>query len=225
MCGRFIIPDMAEASPALCAILLAAQERLAKSRPDFMLKHGEIRPGDEAVVIARNRQGVRSVFVMRWGFRMQPPVKQEHSPRYAQLSLFGEEEAPPQKSGGRLVFNARLETAATRPLFAESMRTRRCLIPVADYVEWDHRQAPLRKYFFRVENTSPVYLAGLYRITENGLEFTVLTCPAAPEIADFHDRMPCIIPEHEMDAWLNPAQDPALLLRRLKSRRMTWKPA
>lgn len=224
MCGRFIIPDMAEASPALHAILLAAQNRALKNRPDFTLKHGEIRPGDEAVVIARNRQGVRSAFVMRWGFRMQPPDDRQHPPCYAQLSLFGEEEAPPQRPG-RLVFNARLETAATRPLFAESMRTRRCLIPAADYVEWDHRQAPLRKYLFRVENASPVYLAGLYRITETGLEFTVLTCPAAPEIADFHDRMPCTIPEHEIDAWLDPAQDPSLLLRRLKGRRMTWKPA
>jgi putative SOS response-associated peptidase YedK len=37
------------------------------------------------------------------------------------------------------MFNARGETAAVKPLFADGMKQRRCLIPATCYFEWKKR--------------------------------------------------------------------------------------
>lgn len=73
------------------------------------VKTGEVSPGDVAAVIASNRELKPQPFGMLWGY---------HLPN------------------GKLLFNARSETAAEKSIFADGMAHRRCAIPAAHYFEW-----------------------------------------------------------------------------------------
>lgn len=147
------------------------------------VKTGEIRPGDRTVVVARSRSGKVRSFAMRWGFK------------------------PPK---GRLVINARGETAASSPMFSESMIARRCLLPATAYFEWEKREAGKVKHEIMPEGLRGFYIAGLYRYEAGEPVFVVLTRDAAPDISHIHDRMPVLLAGGAARAWLNPraaAQD------------------
>ncbi|MBR3493995.1 MAG: SOS response-associated peptidase [Clostridia bacterium] len=141
------------------------------------LARGEIRPGDAACVLAPDRERrAAKPFGMRWGYPL---------PR-------------------GLVINARLETAAERPLFRDSFRRRRCLIPASGWLEWDHREARPKPYLFSAADSPWLFLAGLYRLTdERRAEFTILTREPLPELRPFHDRMPLALLPEEGAAWLD----------------------
>ena len=113
----------------------------------------------------------------------------------------------------KLVFNARSETAGQLSFFSDSFLRRRCIIPAAGYFEWDHREKKPPKYRFSPINGDVLYLAGLYRFEEGRPVFTVLTRPAAPMLRCFHDRMPVLLHEEELQAWLDPHNDPLPILR------------
>ena len=181
MCGRFWVPDD-DGPEELLALLNRAELARRARHPDFVLKRGEIGPGDHAAVLAPNRSRQTSLFIMRWGFRLEK----------------------------RLVFNARSETAAQRGMFRDSLRDRRCLIPAASFFEWDHRLKKPAKFRFWPEGRPMMYLAGLYRFEpdEPLPVFTVLTRPAEGAIADLHDRMPVIVREEQLDLWLDQGLDP-----------------
>ena len=131
---------------------------------------------------------------MRWGFRM---LKRPTSPLHR--SADGKEHG----QSTLLVFNTRSEQADTKPLFADSLRERRCLIPCQAYYEWDHREKPAPKYLFRPAEAGPVLLCGIYRHMGDRLEFSVLTREAAPDIFRFHDRMPVMLPPALARSWLD----------------------
>ena len=138
---------------------------------------GEIFPGDRAAVVCRSRSGEIMPFAMEWGFELE----------------------------GRRVINARSETAGEKPLFRESMASRRCLIPMSAYFEWESRGKEKIKYRITPQGNGPHCLAGLYRFEEKGPVFTVLTREAAPEIAFIHPRMPVILPYAAREDWLSGA--------------------
>lgn len=185
MCGRFYIPE--EGGPEeLIELLNRAELRQRARQPDFRLKRGEIRPGDSAAVLAPGRDRRTALFVMRWGFRLDK----------------------------RLIFNARSETAASKPLFRESMRARRCVIPAEAFFEWDHRLKKAAKFRFRPEGRPTAYLAGLYRFEPDDPlpAFTVLTRQAQGRIAEIHDRMPVILEAEQIDLWLDQGLDPRFII-------------
>ncbi len=142
-----------------------------------MIKTGEICPGDTASVFARARSGKAAPHAMKWGWK---------GPK------------------GRLVINARSETAETSPMFAESMALRRCLIPASGYFEWEKRADGKVKQAIAPEAAEGFYLAGLYRFEEGKPVFVVLTRDAAPAIRHIHDRMPVMLSGGAAKAWLNP---------------------
>lgn len=135
---------------------------------------GEIFPGDRAAVICRGRSGEIRPFSMKWGFGME----------------------------GRRIINARSETAGEKPLFRESMASRRCLIPMSAYFEWEHRGREKVKYRIAPQKDGLHCLAGLYRFEADGPVFTVLTRDAAPEIRFIHPRMPVILSYTSRQDWL-----------------------
>lgn len=195
MCGRFFI-ESDDAPEELELLLEQAESWGERFAPELKLKRGEIFPGDAAAVIARNKARRTSAFVMRWGFYM----------------------------GKRLLINARSESAQEKVTFRESMTRRRCLIPASAYYEWDHRKKKPPKLLFQPENSSVMYLAGLYRYEEDGQPvFTILTRAADASIARFHDRMPVILPPDAVDDWLDDQQNPARIMERALSS-MEWQP-
>lgn len=148
------------------------------------VKRGEIRPADSAPVLARNRKNEPAPFLMRWGYSL----------------------------GGRLVINARSETSAQSPLFADGMQSRRCLIPAGHYYEWERRGRERIRYAIRPEGQRMLYLAGVYRFEGAQPVFSVLTRAPSEEIAFIHDRMPVILPGTLAGEWLSPAGNARSLL-------------
>jgi putative SOS response-associated peptidase YedK len=151
---------------------------------------GTVRPSDIVPVIAPDRQGKKDVFPMRFGFLMQ----------------------------AKLLFNARTETASEKPTFAGPWREHRCIIPASWYFEWSHfidengRRKKGDMYRIGSKEGQFTYLCGLYR-NEDGLPaFTVLTREPEGELASIHDRMPLILPEKDIEKWIDPGQSPELLL-------------
>ena len=145
----------------------------------------DVLPTDTAAVIASSRRLSPGVFAMRWGF---------------------------SGAGGAPVINARSETAHEKPLFAGSMESRRCLIPAGWYYEWERRGRERVRYAIRPEEAVLMYMAGLYRLTPAGAQFTILTRDAAPDIAFIHPRMPVILPREALADWIDPRRDGRALL-------------
>lgn len=141
------------------------------------VKTGEVSPGDVVAVIASNRELKPQPFGMFWGY---------HLPN------------------GKLLFNARSETAAQKAIFADGTAHRRCLIPASHYFEWQDTPDGKAKYAIAPKESSGMLLAGIYRFENNLPVFTILTRTPSDDIAMIHDRMPVILPREAAADWLNP---------------------
>ena len=169
---------------------IAEQMMRQHARPAAMT--GEIRPTDMAAVIAPNKHGERSVFPMLW-------------------VLYGGNLYKP-------LVNCRVETAKVKPLWSNSWKQHRCVIPASYYFEWKHyadSNGSIRtgdKYAIQPRGSDVTYLAGLYRIEESrDLKypvFSVLTKTPTDDLREIHDRMPLILPESAIDEWISPNGEP-----------------
>lgn len=98
-----------------------------------------------------------------------------------------------------LVINARAETAAEKPLFRESVRTWRCLIPSTGFYEWDGRK---HKYLFTLPGEPVLYMAGLYERRDGEDCYCILTTAPNASMRPVHDRMPLVVPKVQTSKWL-----------------------
>ena len=135
-------------------------------------KTGEIFPGDTAPAMLA-REGKILAVPARFGF--------------------------PGFRDGKLLLNARAETAAEKRLFAESLRERRIVLPATGFYEWDSEKT---KYLFTAEALPVLYLCGLWTLAEGQLCFVILTRGANDSMRPTHDRMPVIIGEKEVRPYL-----------------------
>lgn len=109
-------------------------------------------------------------------------------------------------------FNARAETISTKPSFASSFKSRRCLIPVMGFYEWQHSgNNKIPWYIYRSDN-SIMILAGIYdewvesRTGAVLNTFSVVTTDANNIMAEIHNtkkRMPVILDIHGEVVWIN----------------------
>ncbi len=113
---------------------------------------------------------------------------------------------------GQLIFNARSETAAEKPLFRDSLALRRCVIPAGGFYEWNSRKEKVR---FTGEGEQPLFLAGFYQRFEEENRFVILTVPANASMAPVHDRMPLVLAPAEAEAWILDKNQTARLLRQV----------
>lgn len=184
-----------ELSPELRPIIEAAQAASLTTRMVDRLgkplkTEGEIRPTDMVPVIAPDRSGKRTVYPMVWGF----PTK------------------------GAPVYNCRIESAAQKPLWKDAWASHRCIVPASYYFEWEHFPDPSgktrtgRKFLIQPKGSPITWLAGLYRIEEfRDLKypvFAVMTREPSDELRRIHDRMPLVLPEQSIDAWIQPDGKP-----------------
>ena len=134
--------------------------------------------------------------------------------------------------GSRMI-NARIETAAEKPVFRQAFARRRCLLPADGYYEWvkppapaqpegeqakgrKKPPAPRKEPFFihPAEAGQTLAFAGLYerwRDAEGAELWTasILTTAAVGDLARIHDRMPLSVPRTGWEAWLDPGlEDP-----------------
>ena len=148
----------------------------------------DVNPTDRAVVISLSESGLVAS-KMKWGFK-----------------------DPYHES---LVINARSESAAEKPMFSESVREHRCVIPASGYYEWDRSKS---RYRFTRPDGGLVLLAGIYRqeIMTDKLgdpqdnegqratepHFTILTAPANECMKAVHTRMPVTVDPGEIKTWI-----------------------
>jgi putative SOS response-associated peptidase YedK len=108
---------------------------------------------------------------------------------------------------GNRMINARSETAADKPSFRESMRTRRCLVIADGFYEWKREADHKRPHCLRMRDGQPFGMAGLWdRWTspegESVESFTILTTSPNALVEEVHDRMPVIIDRAQYERWL-----------------------
>ena len=189
MCGRYFISEETEKDIRRIAARLDLDI-------DWSAK-GDIYPSQKAAVLsAMPGGGGLYASDMGWGFPMAG------NPRAGDQ---GERKA----AGGRLLINARAETALQKPLFSASVLGRRIAIPAAGFYEWD--KAGDKVSFFMPEQAT-IYLAGFYQIFGTDPRFVILTRAANECMAPVHDRMPLILPENRIIDWILPDSQPEKLL-------------
>jgi len=181
MCGRFQLK--------IDARMLAKIFDAALTVDSFEFE-GEIFPSEEAPVIISNprEKQKRRLGLMKWGFKL------------------------PYSS--RLLINARSETIDEKPTFKKPFQNKRCLIPAGAFFEWSGPKGNKTKHKITVENQEIFALAGIYDkfLTDEDEEFwafTIITTEANSQLAGIHSRMPAILPEKDLNTWLDPESQPA----------------
>jgi putative SOS response-associated peptidase YedK len=113
------------------------------------------------------------------------------------------------KTGGRM-FNARVETVASKPAYRSAVKRRRCIVPADGYYEWKKLDGGKKQpYYMTPQDGSSLALAGLWEIwgeDENRLTtFTIITTASAGHLEEIHDRMPFLLPPTAWEQWLDPS--------------------
>ncbi len=110
-------------------------------------------------------------------------------------------------SMGQRMINARAETLAEKPAFRNALQRRRCLIFADGFYEWTGAKGDKQPYRFTVDGGAPFAFAGLWERwgpKDAPVETcAIVTCPPNALLEPFHDRMPAILSEDALDAWLH----------------------
>jgi len=111
------------------------------------------------------------------------------------------------KIGARMI-NARAETVASKPAFRSAVKRRRCLIPGDGFYEWQKIGSSKQPHLIRFADRRVFAFAGLWERWRPAHGDPVETCTiitTTPNdlIADYHDRMPVILPPSFFDEWLS----------------------
>ena len=154
-------------------------------------------------------EGKRRVSLMRWG--MIPAWSKE-------IGKFS-------------TFNARADGIESKPTYRGAWKAgRRCIIPASSFFEW--RKSDKQPFAIRLGNKGPMNFAGLWeewkpKDVEPMLSCTIITANANKAVADIHSRMPVILGDEDLPAWLGEEEAaPEQLLKMLEpfpaSRVMAW---
>jgi putative SOS response-associated peptidase YedK len=110
-------------------------------------------------------------------------------------------------------FNARAESIEEKPAFSSSFRSKRCIIPVRGFFEWQHTSSGKIPWYIYRADKDIMSLAGLWSDWKDSSTgeitstFSVITTDANELMADIHNskkRMPVIIEKSNESKWLDP---------------------
>ncbi len=109
-------------------------------------------------------------------------------------------------------FNARAETIDSKPSFSSSFKSKRCIIPVSGFYEWQHLANRKIPWYISRSDGDIMSLAGLWSEwtdTSTGEllnTFSVITTDANRLMAEIHNskrRMPVMIEKESEPVWLD----------------------
>lgn len=130
---------------------------------------------------------------------------------------------------GYTTINARAEDVATKPLYREACKRRRCLIPADAFYEWQQTGTKAKQPFaFALASGEPYAFAGLWERWKpkegEPLEtFTILTTDPNELAERVHNRMPVILDRGNYERWMEPGdpeRPPVDLLRPYPAEKM-----
>jgi putative SOS response-associated peptidase YedK len=122
-------------------------------------------------------------------------------------------------------FNARVESIDSKPSFSSSFKTKRCIIPVKGFFEWQHVGKGKIPWYICHSGNEIMSFAGLYdEWTSNNTgetfnTFTVITTSANEIMAEIHNsamRMPAILDRESESLWIDLSSSSAELMNLLK---------
>jgi putative SOS response-associated peptidase YedK len=143
-------------------------------------------PTDTLPVVRLDREGRRSLDLLRWGL----------VPYWAKDI----------KIGARCI-NAMAETVATKPAFRDAFaRGQRCIVPVDAFYEWKKTGAGKQPYAIVGTDGLPLALAGLWerwKAAGDTVQTSTIITTAPNELcAAIHYRMPAVLPREAWPIWL-----------------------
>jgi putative SOS response-associated peptidase YedK len=104
-------------------------------------------------------------------------------------------------------FNARAESVDSKPMFRSAFESRRILIPVDEFYEWETLGPKLKQpYAFRRSDGEPIVMAGLREwnpdLDGGGRTATIITTYAGPDMP-IHNRQPVVLEREAWEHWLD----------------------
>lgn len=154
------------------------QWRLAPSGAAFERRFN-VAPTADVPILRKDREGHLVLAPARWGL----------------VPHWWSQARPP-----RFNHNARLEEAATKPMWRDALQRWRCLMPAVGWYEW--RESDKQPYYFARADGRLAALAGLLAYKDGQLTCAVLSTEAAGPLAGVHHRMPVAIDPGAEDDWL-----------------------
>jgi putative SOS response-associated peptidase YedK len=213
MCGRFAVTtDPALLAEKIQAIDESTAASSTKKDTDSGPNYNVAPTTTISAVVKRHTEpddeSTRRVRLMRWG--LVPP--------WAKTT---EDGGPDTK--GPLLINARSEKVTSSPVFRNSAKGKRCLVPMDGWYEWrpngeaspskSRKAAPKTPFYMYGADGEPLFMAGLWSTWRPKgapkdapplLSCTIITTDAAGPLAEIHDRMPLTISRDDWDRWLDP---------------------
>jgi putative SOS response-associated peptidase YedK len=122
-------------------------------------------------------------------------------------------------------FNARSESLEEKPSFSASFKSKRCIIPVKGFYEWQHLGKEKIPWYIYHSGNEILSMAGLYNewVESKSGEilntFTIVTTDANDLMAEIHNsakRMPVILDKKDEKTWIDVSVAPEEALSLLK---------
>lgn len=122
-----------------------------------------------------------------------------------------------EKPGSRPLINARVETAWEKPTFRKLVQNTRGIVPVNGFYEWKRENNRKTPYYIELASHDAMALAAIYQVTREGtMEVAIMTREAEGNMSKVHNRMPVVLDEKNMQAWLR-TESPELIQHLLGS--------
>jgi putative SOS response-associated peptidase YedK len=167
----------------------ALVEQFGIEQPPALTARYNIAPSQLVAVVGKKADGVRrGLALVRWGLVPDWSNDPKHGP-----------------------INARAETVAGLPTFADSFRQRRCIIPASGFYEWRAEGKKKLPHHIRLKGGGVMGFAGLWSVWRDGTDdqarplvtCCVVTVPANELVRPLHDRMPAILGPEDHGRWLD----------------------
>jgi putative SOS response-associated peptidase YedK len=128
------------------------------------------------------------------------------------------------KDRSSLNINARCESVFEKASFKESIKSKRCLIPINGYYEWKKEEYSNKSipHIIKPKDKNYFALAGIYEIWydkeigQNILTVALITTKPNEIINTIHDRMPVFLDKKDWKIWLSKDSTPRDLNTLLK---------
>lgn len=192
MCGRF-----SQAYTWDEIVAFSQPLTVPADRPNLRARYN-ISPTTEIDMIVLNEAGERELRKARWGL----------IPGWWKKSA--------KETGS--TFNARIEGAATSPMFRHAWSKRRCIIPASAFYEWTGPKGERIPHRISARDGGLMGFAGLWdrwTDTQTGEEIiscTMITRAANKWMEAIHDRMPAMLRPKDFQAWLDGSGGRELLM-------------
>jgi putative SOS response-associated peptidase YedK len=180
MCGRFTQAYTWEQLVALYRLTMPP----VNTQPSY-----NVCPTDQIDLVMLDQDGGRAFTRARWGlipYWWSKPLKQLPA-----------------------TFNARSDGVATKPMFRDAFKKRRCIVPMSGFYEWRQMEDGKQPFFISAIDGGVLSCAGLWDTwndREKGERIrsaTLIVTEANPFMSAIHDRMPVFLPPNKFDAWLD----------------------